>query len=121
MVSIQGIWKFWLVVAGRVVDLKHAWGAVHVLSRWVSTMDVSFDMECNVNCFAENCSCLPDLLCFQSTHLYESNVYCTTRLPCRATDADVDADAMTNVDDAATKDGDDSDVDGDDADGKVLA
>ena len=58
---------------------------------------------------------------FQSTRLYESSVYCTTRLPCRATDADVDADAMTDVDDEATHDGDDSDVDGDDTDGKVLA
>ena len=58
---------------------------------------------------------------FSSTHLYESNVCCTTRLPCRATDADVDADAMTDVEDEAMEDGDDRDVDGDDADGKVLA
>ena len=68
-----------------------------------------------------NWSLLPDLLCFKSTHLYESSVCCTTRLPYCATDADVDVDAMTDVDDEATMNGDESDVDGDDADGKELA
>ena len=58
---------------------------------------------------------------FLSSHLYESNVCCTTRLSYRATGADVDADAMTDVDDEAKMDGDESYVDGDDADGKELA